>query len=152
MKKNSGFTLIEILIVIAIIAILASIAVPSYSEFVARSKRADAQGALLGLAQTMERYFSENNTYCDVGAIAVGNCGTGAGDTGIPGIFPSQVPLDGGAAYYNLTISAVTASSFTLTASGVDSMATDKCGNFTLANTGMRGLTNNTDTVANCWK
>lgn len=154
LKKESGFTLIEIMIVIVIVAILVSIAVPSYQEYVAKSKRSDAQGALYGLASALERAFTENNNYCDVGTTAVANCGGAGGDSGIPAVafFGSTVPLDGGTAYYNLTILPVTANTYTIIATRTGSMTGDKCGDFTLTNTNLQGLNNNTATLVECWR
>jgi type IV pilus assembly protein PilE len=60
---HSGFTLIELMIVVAIVGILAAIAYPSYASYVLRSHRVDAQGVLLEAAQYMERHFTLNNTY-----------------------------------------------------------------------------------------
>jgi len=57
MKKQAGFTLIEIMIVVVVISILASIAIPAYSDYVARAKRAQAQGALFELSSAMERFL-----------------------------------------------------------------------------------------------
>lgn len=91
--RQRGFTLIEVMIVVAIIAILVAVAVPSYQNQVRSSNRADAQGALMNLAQAMERYYTERGTY--VGAAV------GAG-----GIFPNEAPLDGNNKHYNLIIDA----------------------------------------------
>ena len=149
MNKQTGFTLIELMIVVVVVSILAAIALPAYQESVAKSKRADAQGALHSLAGSMERFFTENNTYCgsDTGG-TVGTCIQN--DT--PAFFASQVPVDGGTAYYNLTISAVTAGSYTLTATRTGSMSGDKCGDFTLTNTNLQGITNNTAAIGACWR
>ena len=102
---EKGFTLIELMIVIAILGILAAIAVPAYQGSVIKSRRADAQGALTGFANAMERHFTTNNTY--------GGAAAGGADTGSPAIFPTQSPLDGSNKYYNLTITAADASTFT---------------------------------------
>lgn len=63
MTKNKGFTLIEVMIVVVIIGILASIAYPSYQEYVRRANRAEGQAFLQDLAARQERYFSQNNSY-----------------------------------------------------------------------------------------
>ncbi|MCW8929264.1 MAG: type IV pilin protein [Gammaproteobacteria bacterium] len=176
MKKHSGFTLIEIMITVAIVAILASIAIPAYTEYVQRAKRSQAQGALLGLSAALERSFVDNNNYCDAGTTAVANCGGAAGDSGAPSIYSTVVPIDGGESYYNLTIAAgniamvvndagaiavvnnVAASrirnEFTLIATRTNSMANDKCGDFVITSTGLKGLVNGTNSQVHsfCWK
>lgn len=63
MKNNKGFTLIEVMIVVAIIGILAAIAYPSYDEYVKRGNRTEGQAFLMDVAARQERYFSQNNAY-----------------------------------------------------------------------------------------
>jgi len=118
MKKTNGFTLIELMVVVSIIGILASIAYPSYITSVTKSRRSDAMGALLGFANAMERQFTQTNSYCDAGGTGGTNsCGAGGiNDTGSPSIYATTSPVDGGTPYYNLTINAITASSYTLLA------------------------------------
>lgn len=148
MKKTvHGFTLMEVMIVVMIIGILSAIAIPSYQRSVDRSRRADAQAALIGLASYMERRYTENNSYCDNGAVVVIGCGTGTGDTGAPSGYSTSVPTDGGTAYYNLLITAVDRTSFTVTAQRTGVMAGDDCGNFTLNSIGVKGVVDGT----NCW-
>ncbi len=62
-KKSSGFTLIELMIVVAIVGILASIAYPSYTQYVQKSKRTEAMVALMQAAQIQEKYYSQNLRY-----------------------------------------------------------------------------------------
>ncbi len=90
-RTSGGFTLIELMIVVAIIGIIAAIAYPSYQQHVERTRATDAQGALMSLANALERYHTQNNTY--VGAAV------GAG-----GIFPAESPVDGSAKFYDLAI------------------------------------------------
>ncbi len=62
-SRDAGFSLIELMVVVAIVAILAAIAYPNYTDTVRRSNRSDARATLLQIAQSLERYFTENNTY-----------------------------------------------------------------------------------------
>ena len=64
-KKQNGFTLIEVMVVVVIIGILASIAYPSYMEVVRQTRRADAYNALMDIMARQERYFTDNNSYTD---------------------------------------------------------------------------------------
>lgn len=68
MKSQCGFSLIELMIVVAIVAILASVAVPAYQNYVVRSKIPDATSGLASRRVMMEQYFQDNHTY--VGATA----------------------------------------------------------------------------------
>lgn len=152
MFKHNGFTLVELLVTVAIVGIIAAIAIPSYQSSVRKSKRADAEGALAGLANAMERRFTEANSYCDVGGAdgaAVNNCGVaGTNDTGSPTIYATQSPSQGNAAY-NLTISAVTATTYTLSATPTGAQSNDNCGTLTLTSTGVKGVSS--ASVAECW-
>jgi type IV pilus assembly protein PilE len=71
--RNSGFTLVELMIVVAIIGILAAVAYPSYVESVRKSKRAEARASLMNLLQQQERYMTQNSTYA---AFALASAGT----------------------------------------------------------------------------
>ena len=127
-RMVKGFTLIELMVVVAIVAILAAVVLPAYQDSIRKSKRADAQGALMSFANAMERHFTSNGTY--LGA------GTTGGNTGAPTIFATKSPVDGNSTIYNLTIKAVTASTYTLLASPVGGQASD--GKLELDNTGAR--------------
>ncbi|MBW7473102.1 type IV pilin protein [Marinobacter sp. F4218] len=127
-KGQSGFTLIELMIVVAIIGIIAAIAYPSYMDHVDKTRRSDAQGALMGLAAAMERHYASNNSY--------EGAASGGGDTGAPAIYPDEAPLDGDNKYYDLTIQAADATSFTLRAAPKGAQAGD--GMLELDSTGVR--------------
>lgn len=141
-KSTKGFTLIELMITVAVIGILAGIAYPSYQDSIRKSRRADAKGALMGLANAMERHFTETNSY-------VGAAGTDAtpANTGAPRIYsiPAQT-----ANFYNITISAATADTFTLQAAPAGTHSDPRCGTLSLTHTGARGKTG-TGTVTECW-
>lgn len=115
-KYRSGITLIELLIVVVIVGILAAIAYPRYLEQVRTSRRADAQQALMSLASAMERYHSQNLTY--EGAAE-------DGDTGPPGIFANEAPLDGEHKYYDLRITTASVDDYTLQAQPKNDQAGD---------------------------
>lgn len=143
MKK--GFTLVELVITMAIIGILAAIAYPGYSAYVVRARRSDAQAALLDLASRMERYYSQRNTY------ATATIGTGAATD----LTTSTQSSEG---WYTLSIPVKTASTYTLQASpnGSQAKADTTCQSLTLTNLGVKGIANGTGgtpsgPVTRCW-
>ncbi|MGE0014154.1 MAG: type IV pilin protein [Azoarcus sp.] len=135
--RASGFTLIELMIVVAIVGILAAIAYPSYQESVRRSNRAECKGVIVNLANVLERRFSASSSYAG----------------GMPAGF-GQCPADGGAARYTLAVNVpADGLSFTITATRAGAQATDRCGDLTLTNTALRGIANaDAGVVAgDCW-
>lgn len=123
---SKGFTLIEVMIVVVIIGILASIAYPSYQEYVRRANRAEGQAFLQDIAARQERYFSQNNTYVtDVSKL-------GANTESETKKYTITATAPAGSGGYLLTATP----SFTDT----------KCGNLTLNALGVKG------TVSECWK
>ncbi|WP_372966287.1 type IV pilin protein [Marinobacter sp.] len=131
-SRNRGFTLIELMIVVAIIGIISAIAYPSYRENVMATHRANAQADLMELSQWMERkYLQQNYDY------------TGGGTPTLP---QTQSP-ETGTAMYNLTLSAVSKNGFTLQATPVGGQAGDRCKTLTLKHTGEKTATGGSD----CW-
>lgn len=124
-KRQRGFTLIELMIVVAVIAILSAIALPAYQEYVKRSQRAEARAAILKADGWLERFYGENNRY---------NNGSATGNNLFSAAF-GNVPATGAARY---TISLVVdTSSYTITATPTGSMDGDYCGAYTKGNAGV---------------
>lgn len=148
-RPQSGFTLIEVMIVVAIIGILAAIGYPAYQEQVAKSRRADAQRALMEAEQYMRRFFSARDTF--EGASLPDGLATSPRKGSGPKAYDIQLIEDGDAVE---TTTDASASSFTLRAERTGSMANDRCGDLTITNTGVKTLSNNASgtTVADCFK
>ena len=127
-KQNRGFTLVELMIVVAVVSVLAMIAYPAYTDSAKKARRADAKGALMGCAQAMERHYTENSSYEGAGA--------SGGDTGAPTIYPTEAPIDGNQKFYDLTIVAATATTYTLQAAPKNGQAGD--GNLQITHTGVK--------------
>jgi len=138
--RDRGFSLIELVVVLAIVAVLAAIAYPAYREQVAHGQRVAAQSALLEDAQSMQRFYAGNNTF------------EGAVDANLA---TAQSPHGGGTVAYTLSVTAVppTLTTWSLVATPVGPMAGDRCGQLTLDQTGRKGVVNNTGaTVDACWR
>jgi type IV pilus assembly protein PilE len=133
-KTQKGFTLVELMIVVAIIGILAAIAYPAYQSYVEKSRRGQAQADLLELVQFMERRYSNRFDYEK----------TGGGKPDLPFVIS---PRAGNPAAYDVTVSAVTTDSFTLQAAPRTVQAGDSCGTLTIDEEG-----NRTPTTDGCWK
>jgi len=105
MQRQSGFTLIELMVTVAIVAILAAVALPSYTNYITRSKIAEAKAQLLAMRTKMEQFFQDNRTY-------VGAC--------VPG---TVAALPAGLKHFSMTCPAadLTANTYTIRADGQES-------------------------------
>lgn len=104
MRKASGFTLLELMIAVAVVAILASIGYPAYTEYVTRSKISEAVANLTDMRAKMEQFFLDNRTYvsaCDAGTVATPPTGK----------------------YFNITCDNLSATTYRIIATGTASMA-----------------------------
>jgi len=132
-KEQSGFTLIELMITVAIIAILGAIAYPTYTDFVERGRRNDAKAVMLEAAQFMERRFTENRSY--------------SGAT-LPTSL-TQAPREGDA-WYAISVNIPSATAYALTAAPKSGWTPKKCGSLTLNQLGTRGISTS-DSLSDCW-
>lgn len=150
--RFEGLTLIEVLVVISILSLLVSIALPSYTEYVARARRADARTQLLQVAQFMQRFYAAND-----------NFETDRAGNGIRTQIPANLmksPADSEAIYtLEIPVLTLTRSNFEIHMKPVESgpMATDKCGIFALSSLGARsvivgGVLNTAALRDSCWK
>lgn len=137
-SSQAGFTLLEVLITVVIVGILAAIALPSYSDYITRSKIIDGTTKLGDFRAQMEKYYLDFRTYQPNPA-----AGTACG---IPN------PTVGGGDAFQITCEAPTASTYTITASGLASKGMNGF-NYTVNQTGLKqtGGTSWGATSANCW-
>jgi type IV pilus assembly protein PilE len=141
-SRTRGFTLVELAVTMIVVAILAAIAIPGYTNYMRKARRTDAKVALLGLAALEERYFSTSNAYSATP--------TDLGFTGTT--WPQTV----GGGYFTVTVSGVAAATTTatatylITANAVGSQANDtNCATYTINQAGTRTATTNADGL--CW-
>jgi type IV pilus assembly protein PilE len=137
LRKETGFTLIELMITVAIVGILAAIALPSYRNYVMRGHRDEAETVMLQVAQEQERYYTMNNTY-NWSATQV-----------------SPLGATGSSILYNITVASGTAPAGFLVqavpASGSSQSPDTQCGTLTLDSLGNKGSSGSYAT-ADCWK
>ena len=151
-QKHRGFTLIELMIVVAIVGILSAIAYPSYSEYVRRGHRADARAGLLQAQQWLERAATANGVYPSVLPAAL----TWTGD--LSKRYTICFRGDNNCILANASSSSTNPATdanatFTLVATRRNAQVNDKCGNFTITNSGVRSADNlaSNVTAAECW-
>jgi type IV pilus assembly protein PilE len=139
LKKNNGFTLVELMIVVAIAGILFAIVLPGYKAYVLKSHRSTAISAIMDLASREARYYTTQNTYTS-SLVTLGY----ASD-------PMPLSVSGGTTtYYNLSVQSSSASSFTLQAVPTGNQTSDTCGTYTYTSLGQKGISSGT--LSDCWK
>lgn len=138
-KQETGFSLLELMIAVAIVGIISAVVYPSYREYIIDARRVDAQQALLSFANAMERFKIANSTYA--------GAASGGANTGFPAanVFPSQAPIDGGDAFYNLRIESSAIRSYTLQAVPVNGSSQDGNGLMEILSTGVKRWDKNDD-------
>jgi type IV pilus assembly protein PilE len=128
-----GVTLIELMTVTVVLAILASIAIPSYRGYVIRANRSDAKTALLSTASALERCFSQFNSY------TAGGC-------------PVVLPSASHEGHYQISATFPTATQFVLTATPQGKQTQDTgCNALTLTERNTKGISGGTKTAPECW-
>lgn len=136
--RAGGFSLIELLIAIAIIGVIAAVALPSYTSYVRKAQRADASSFLIEVANEQFRFFSENNRY-----------GTTMAELG----YGTTATADSNEGLYTVSITTNSATSYVLTATPVTGGAQDgdtECASFTLNSSNQKGVTG-TLPATDCW-
>jgi type IV pilus assembly protein PilE len=134
-QRVHGFTLIELMVVVAILAILVGIAYPSYRQNVIKTRRATATGCLLEQSQFMERYYTTNLVYTGAPAPA-GECVTDLNNSNAYAVSFSGTP---------------DATTYTLQAVPTSAQNDPKCGTLNITQSGAKGRTGTAPTVTECW-
>ena len=139
-RTTAGFTLIEVMIVVAIIGILAAIAYPSYSEYIQRSNRSEGMAQLNDIAARQERYYAQTYTYVTTSA-----------DLSKLGLTVSSDKVTSATGKYAVTVAKVDDDGgYTLTAT--QNFGDTTCGNLTLNSLGARGRSGSGKTIEECWR
>lgn len=154
-RSLAGFSLIELMIVLVVIGVLTSVALPAYNSYVARARRADARTQLLQVAQFMQRFYAANDRFDQDRA-----------GTSVVSVMPANLktsPADSTTPFYQLngTITSagsisvtVSTTAYTLTMAPISGrvMANDGCGAFRINSMGVRTVTGTGKTRDECWR
>ena len=144
-KRARGFSLIEVMIAVVVIAVLASIAVASHQNSVIKTKRKAALGGLMTIAAEQEEYFVNNKGYAtDFTDLGYSAAGTSADPYFISDAGESSDSANGD---YKITLASATARAFTLTATPINNQTKDtQCGALSLTSTGSKSITGSGET------
>lgn len=140
----AGFTIVEMLVIMAVLAILATVAMPLYSDSVRKSGRAAAKGALMNVALRQEQFFLNNRRYS--GTLT----GLGLPDPYFVNKASDTVASTDAGRVYRITLANATATGFDAVASAVLDQSNDVCGNYTLSSTGNRSVSGGAGADV-CW-
>jgi len=151
-SREAGFTLIELMIVVAIVAILSAVAYPSYKEYIAKGRRAEMKTVLLSAQQWMERFYTENYRYDKDSADA---------NVALPDHLKVSPPQSGGKVY-DIALGTggdkTTRDTFVLKATPAGAMSGDKCGTYSVDQYGRKdlssysGFASKSAAMDYCWK
>ena len=138
-RRQYGFTLVELLVAVAIVGILASVAYPNYVKNVQKGRRGDVQEVMMEAQQYLQRYYVANNSYTGADLSAVGL---------------DKSPKNSDSPFYNVAVNVdpSTPQSYTLEADLVDQNSSDICGNLFLTDTGAQSQSADGATVDQCWR
>lgn len=136
MKKDMGFSLIEIMVVVAIVGILASVALPAYQRYVIKANRTAATACLVELSQIFERTYTQNMAYNPAGFV-----------------LPPIQCITELSQRYTITLGNHAARTFTLSAAPTSLQNDSECGTLTLNQAGQKGAAGGVDATAvrSCW-
>jgi type IV pilus assembly protein PilE len=130
--RKKGFTLIEVMIVVAIVAILAAIAVPAFLSSIKKGRRSDAMQVIMNVQMAQERWRANDTDYATLAELGISSTSPGG--------------------HYSVAVSGNTATNYVITATAQTPQDTDSCGNFVLTNTaGVIVKTTSKGLTDRCW-
>jgi type IV pilus assembly protein PilE len=136
-KKSLGFSLIELMIVVAIVGILVGVALPAYQDYVKRGNRSEGRAYLMNAAALLERYYSDNNVYATAANTMPPSVATAAGATSETGKYTGSM--------------AVTTPYQTYVITAAQNFNDTDCGDLTLTQAGVKGRTGTAMSLKDCW-
>lgn len=140
-RRRGGFTLLELMIVLTVMAVLAAIAITSYSRYGFRARRTDGQKLLMAIANAEERYYALHNVYADLATIGYSTTATATSESKY---YTASVAVS--------TVNSLAGQAYTATATPdpANSQKRDTCGALTLTDTGVKGPSGITKN-GSCW-